>query len=130
MVHPTAIVSRFASISSIGVYIGPFTYIQADTIIDENTVVLSGVNISHSNKIGKSCFIAGGVTIGAYTIVEDFVFMGQGTLSISGKVNLIGTHAYIGAGSLVTRDVAPFTVSAGSPAKEIKNGALIDGVSC
>ena len=56
--------------------------------------------------------------------------MGQGTLSISGKVNLIGTHAYIGAGSLVTRDVAPFTVSAGSPAKEIKNGALIDGVSC
>ena len=130
LVHPTAIVSRFASISSIGVYIGPFTYIQGGTIIDENTVVLSGVNISHSNKIGKSCFIAGGVTIGAYTIVEDFVFMGQGTLSISGKVNLIGTHAYIGAGSLVTRDVAPFTVSAGSPAKEIKNGALIDGVSC
>ena len=75
MVHPTAIVSRFASISSIGVYIG--VAFALDTIIDENTVILSGVNISHSNKIGKSCFIAGGVTIGAYTIVEDFVFMGQ-----------------------------------------------------
>ncbi len=120
LIHPTAIVSRFASISSVGVYIAPFAYIQADTVIDENTVILSGVNISHSNKIGKSCFIAGGVTVGAYTTIEDYVFIGQGALTISGKVNLIGTHAYIGAGALVTHDIAPFMVAAGFPAKEVK----------
>lgn len=121
LVHPTAIVSRFSTISKTGVYISPFTYIQADSTIGDNTIILSGVNISHTNKIGNSCFIAGGATIGAYTTVEDFVFVGQGALSISGKVSKIGQHSYIGARSLLTHEVPPYTVIAGSPAKIIKN---------
>lgn len=125
LIHPTAIVSRFSTISDIGVYISPFSYIQADSTIGNNTVILSGVNISHTNKIGNSCFIAGGATIGAYTIVEDFVFIGQGALSISKKVPRIGQHSYIGARSLLTHEVPPFSVVAGSPAKIIKT--LKDG---
>lgn len=121
LIHPTAIVSRFSTISKTGVYISPFTYIQADSTIGDNTIILSGVNISHTNKIGNSCFIAGGATIGAYTTVEDFVFVGQGALSISGKVSKIGQHSYIGARSLLTHEVPPYTVIAGSPAKIIKN---------
>lgn len=121
LVHPTAIVSRFSTISKTGVYISPFTYIQADSTIGDNTIILSGVNISHTNKIGNSCFIAGGATIGAYTTVEDFVFVGQGALSISGKVSKIGQHSYIGARSLLTHEVPPYSVIAGSPAKIIKN---------
>ena len=121
LVHPTAIVSRFSTISKTGVYISPFTYIQADSTIGDNTIILSGVNISHTNKIGNSCFIAGGATIGAYTTVEDFVFVGPGALSISGKVSKIGQHSYIGARSLLTHEVPPYSVIAGSPAKIIKN---------
>lgn len=118
--HPTAVISRFAKISRIGVYISAFSHIQADTIIEDGTIVLSGVNISHTNKIGKYCFIAGGATIGAYTTMEDYVFVGQGALSISGKVDIIGTHAYIGARSLLTKSVEANTVVAGSPASIIK----------
>lgn len=121
LIHPTAIISRFSVISEIGVYISPFTYIQADSTIGDNTIILSGVNISHTNKIGNSCFIAGGATIGAYTTVEDFVFVGQGALSISGKVSKIGQHSYIGARSLLTHEVPPYAIVAGSPAKIIKN---------
>ena len=120
LIHPTAIVSRFSNISDIGVYISPFSYIQADSIIGSNTIILSGVNISHTNKIGNCCFIAGGATIGAYTTIEDFVFVGQGALSISGKVPKIGQHSYIGARSLLTHEIPPFSVVAGSPAKIIK----------
>ena len=118
--HPTAVISRFAKISRTGVYISAFSHIQADTIIEDGTVVLSGVNISHTNKIGKYCFIAGGATIGAYTTMEDYVFVGQGALSISGKVDIIGAHAYIGARSLLTKSVEANTVVAGSPASIIK----------
>ena len=120
LIHPTSVISRFTKISTIGVYIGPLSYIQADTEIGSNTVILSGVNVSHTNKIGNSCFIAGGATVGAYTTVEDFVFIGQGALSISGKVNLIGQGAYIGARSLITHDIPKFSVVAGSPAKIIR----------
>lgn len=117
LIHPTAVISRFANISPIGVYVSPFTYIQADTIIDRNTIILSHANISHTTNIGKNCFIAGGATIGAYTTVEDNVFIGQGALSISGKVKRIGRNAYIGARSLITKDIPSESIVAGSPAR-------------
>lgn len=120
LIHPTAVISRFASIASSGVYISPFTYVQADSKIGENTILLSHVNISHTTTIGSHCFVAGGATIGACTMVEDFVFVGQGALSISKKVGLIGHHAYIGAKSLLTKDLPANAVVMGCPARSIK----------
>lgn len=120
LIHPKAIVSRFSEISTIGVYIGPFTYVQACSTIGDNTVLLSHVNISHDTHIGNCVFVAGGSMIGAYTTVEDFVFIGQHVTSISGKVKRIGNNAYIGAGALLTSDVIGNTIVAGVPAKEIK----------
>ena len=121
LIHPTAVISSFATISEVGVYISPFTYVQADSSIGNNTVLLSHVNISHTTHIGNSCFIAGGATIGAYTIMEDYVFIGQGALSISAKAKRIGHHAFIGARSLLTRDVPPCVVMAGSPARILRD---------
>ncbi len=119
LIHPSCVVSKFTNISD-GVYISAFSYIQADTTIGENTIILSGVNISHTNIIGKNCFIAGGSTIGAYTTMKDFVFVGQGVLTISSKVSEIGEYSYIGAGSLVTKSVEPHSVMMGRPAKLIR----------
>lgn len=120
IIHPSAVISKFAKISPIGVYVSAFSHIQADTEIGDGTIILSGVNISHTNKIGNFCFIAGGATIGAYTIVEDFVFVGQGALTISGKVKYIKERAYIGARALVTKSIDSKNVIAGQPAKVIR----------
>ncbi len=121
LIHPTAVISLFAKIADVGVYISPFTYVQADSSIGANTVLLSHVNISHTTQIGEGCFIAGGATIGAYTIVEDNVFIGQGALSISAKVTKIGKNSYIGARALLTKDVPVNVVVAGTPARVIRN---------
>lgn len=120
LIHPTSIISRFAKISDVGVYISAFSFVQADSSIGDNTVILSHVNISHTTHIGKGCFLAGGSIIGAYTNMEDNVFIGQGALSISGKVATIGHDAYVGARSLLTKNVPPNTVVAGIPAKVIR----------
>ena len=117
LVHPTAVFSRFARIAETGVYISPFVYVQADSSINKNTIVLSHVNISHNTTIGKNCFLAGNATVGAYTIVEDGVFIGQGALSISGKVSKIGRNAYIAARALITKDVPENVVVVGAPAR-------------
>lgn len=119
LVHPAAIISKFSIIED-GVCIGAFSIVQADTHIHRDTVILSGVNISHNNTIGQGCFIAGGSTIGACTKLEDFVFVGQGVLTISLKVESIGNHAYICAGSLVTKSVSQYDIVAGRPATSIK----------
>lgn len=120
LIHPLAVISNFAQIADIGVYISPFTFVQADSSIGENTVLLSHINISHTTKIGKGCFIAGGATIGAYTVVEDNVFIGQGALSISAKVSKIGANSYIGARALLTKDIPTNAVVAGMPARVIR----------
>lgn len=119
LIHPSAVISRFASISPIGVYIYAFTLVQANSTIGNNTVLLSHVNISHNSSIGNSCFIAGGTIIGAYTNVCDEVFIGQGAISISGKVKEIGHKAYVGARSLITKDIPPHAIVMGQPAKVI-----------
>lgn len=51
-------------------------------------------------------------------IIEDEVFIGINSVII-GNVR-IGKHAVIGANSVVTHDVLPYSVVAGSPAKMIK----------
>lgn len=125
LIHPSSVISRFADVSDVGVYIGPFTYIQANSSVGDNTVILSHVNISHDTSVGNSVFIAGGSMIGAYTKIEDYAFVGQHVTSISGKVNKIGSHSYVGAGALLTSDVRENTIVAGFPAKEITRTTCI-----
>ena len=120
LIHPSAVISHFAKIHPQGVYISPFTYVQADSEIETGSVLLSHVNISHNTHIGQYCFVAGGSHIGAYTDMKDYVFVGQGVLSISDKVKTIGEGAYIGAGSLLTHDVPAGVKVMGRPAKPIE----------
>jgi acetyltransferase-like isoleucine patch superfamily enzyme len=58
--------------------------------------------------------------IGAYTVIEDFAFIGQHVTSISGKVQKIGHNSYVGAGAVLTSEVKEQTVVFGIPAKEKK----------
>lgn len=116
VIHPTAVISRFSEIAE-GVTISAFSYVQANTFIGKDTLILSGVNVSHDNRIGKACFLAGGVTIGAFTTLEDFVFVGQGVITISKKVERIGENAFIAAGALVTNSVDSNRLVIGAPAR-------------
>lgn len=117
IIHPTAVISRFAKVSDIGVCISPFVYIQSDACVGDNTIILSHVNISHNTRLGSNCFVAGNAVVGAYTVVEDNVFIGQGALTISSKVARIGKNAYIAARALVTKDVPENVLVVGAPAQ-------------
>ncbi|MBT4338464.1 MAG: CatB-related O-acetyltransferase [Bacteroidetes bacterium] len=50
-------------------------------------------------------------------IIEDDVWIGMNTLILSGVS--IGKGSIIGAGSIVTKDIEPFSIVAGNPAKMI-----------
>lgn len=52
------------------------------------------------------------------TIVEDDVWIGGNSVIIQGL--RIGTHSIIASGSVVTKDVPPFSVVAGNPARLLK----------
>lgn len=87
----------------------------------------SCIVINDNAKIGKNCLIYQGVTIGSnrgfknggVPVIGNNVFIGPGAIII-GNVT-IGDYSFIAANSVVTHDVPPNTVIAGSPAKIIGN---------
>lgn len=95
------------------VIIGPVS-IGNDVILAQN-IVLSGLNhgyedISlppHNQPVTKKKIT-----------VEDEVWVGANAVIVSGVS--IGKHSVIAAGSVVTKDVPPYSVAAGNPAKIIK----------
>ncbi|HHX61234.1 MAG TPA: transferase [Epulopiscium sp.] len=119
LIHPTAVVSKYAKIEE-SVVIQANSVVQAGASIDQDSVISYNSSLSHNSKIGKSCYQAFGSTIGAYVNIQDNVLIGQGATIISGKVDYIGENSIIGAGSVVTKNVEANCVVAGNPAKVVK----------
>jgi len=75
------------------------------------TVVLSSdANWSRLMEIVKP--------IRSYVILKNDCWIGTGVIILPGVT--IGEYSIVGSGSVVTKDVPPYTVVAGVPAKEIK----------
>jgi maltose O-acetyltransferase len=51
-------------------------------------------------------------------VIEENVWIGTKTIILPG-ISCIGKNSIIGAGSVVTKEIQPFTIVAGNPAKVI-----------
>ncbi len=119
IIHPSAVVSRYAKIAQ-GVVIHANSVVQAGASIGENTVISYNASITHTSKVGENCYLAAHAHIGAYCNVGDLVLLGQGSIVVSGKVKSIGENSIIGAGAVVIKNVESNSIVAGNPAKKIK----------
>lgn len=120
IIHPSAHISRFASIAKQGVIIGDRVELQSDVIVEENVIIRSDVTVCHNTTIKKDVFVGPKALVGAYTIIDEFAYIGQGALLISGKAEYIGSNTLVGAGAMVTKPLPENVVAVGSPATVIK----------
>lgn len=116
-----------------------------------NADISPHIRIGNNAELGQRCVIYGGVSIGddvlmgpgvrlitrnhsvgdvgrpireqgdvfAPIIIEDDVWLGANVVVLPGVT--IGAHSVIGAGSVVTKSCAPYSIMGGVPAKFIKS---------
>ncbi len=102
----------------VGNYIQEAVILQAGVVVGNNSSIHMGTLVGHESKIGNSVFIAHGCNLSGLVNVEDGVFMGTG-VSVLPRVS-IGRWSVIGAGSVIRKDVPPYSMVVGNPAKVVK----------
>lgn len=124
-IEPGAIIRDRVSIGKnavimMGAVINIGAEIGEGTMIDMNAVVGARGTIGKNAHIGAGAVIAGVLEPPSKTpvIIEDDVLIGANAVVLEGV--RVGKGAVVAAGSVVTKDVPPNTVVAGSPAKVIK----------
>lgn len=100
------------------VYIGAFSYLDGDISIGNDVMLANCVAIVGGDHVFRSIGVA---TFAAprehwkRTTIEDNCWVGHGAIILNSVT--IGQGAVVAAGSVVTRDVAPYDIVAGNPAK-------------
>jgi acetyltransferase EpsM len=90
-----------------------------DIEIGKHTIINIGCTINHDCKIGNFVTISPSVKIAGNVIIEDEAFIGIGATVIE-KIK-IGKGSFVAAGAVVTKNIEPYTMVGGVPAKFIKN---------
>tara|TARA_B100000809_G_scaffold169704_1_gene167066 strand:- start:12403 stop:13041 length:639 start_codon:yes stop_codon:yes gene_type:complete len=93
--------------------IGPVT-IGNDIRLAQN-ITLSGLNHNYED-VTMPIHVQGVST--AQIIIEDDAWIGANVVVVAGVT--IGKHSIIAAGSIVTKDIPPFSVAVGNPARVLK----------
>ena len=112
------------------VEIGEYTYISEYTHISQYTTIGKYCSIANLCTIGAQKhhaeylttfpkeFLTGDVGLCLSTSIGNDVWVGSNSVIIAGLK--VGDGAIIGAGSVVTKDVPPYTIVAGIPAKPLR----------
>lgn len=109
-----------------------------DVIIGDRTIIGLGNTVIGPVQVGNDVMFAQNVVVSGMNhgyedillppskqkdickqiIIEDEVWIGANSVITAGIT--IGKHSIIGAGSVVTKDIPPFCIAVGNPAKVIK----------
>lgn len=102
------------------VFIGSNSFLDGDITIGNDVMLANSVAIVGGDHVFRT---VGAATFAAprehwkRTIIEDNCWIGHGAIILNGVT--IGQGAIVAAGSIVTRDVAPYDIVAGNPARTI-----------
>jgi UDP-N-acetylglucosamine acyltransferase len=84
-----------------------------ETIVNDNSLIMACAHIAHDCVVGKNCIIANAVLLAGHINIEDYAIVG-GQTAVHQFCN-VGAHVIISGGSLVRKDIPPYTKAAREP---------------
>ena len=95
-VHPTAVIHKASQLGN-NVKIGPFSIVEEDVIIGDDTEITSHVLIASGTRLGKNCRVFQGAVLG--TIPQDLKFGMEKTTLEVGDDTTIREYATLNRGT-------------------------------
>lgn len=86
-----------------------------ETRIGNSCLLMSYVHVAHDVQMGDHCVAGHATGIAGHVVVEDRVILG-GIVGVH-QFSKIGRMAFVGAHSMINKDVPPYTLVDGNPAK-------------
>jgi UDP-N-acetylglucosamine acyltransferase len=77
------------------------------TRIGSHTLIMAYAHVAHDCAIGDNVIMANAATLAGHVTVEEWAVVGA--FSAVHQYGRVGAHAYIGGGTIITRDVLPFS---------------------
>lgn len=115
--HPSAICSRWAKVRE-GSALFPGAIVNAGATVGANVIVNSGAIVEHDCVVGDHVHIATGARLCSTVRVGTGAHIGAG--ATVRQCLTIEEGAIVGAGAVVVKDVEPWTVVVGVPARVIE----------
>ena len=116
LIHKSTIISPCANIGK-NVQLLAGSIIGTFASIGDYTIINTGANVDHDCTIGRNCHLAPRAALAGEITVEDNVFIGTNA-TILPRLRICA-RSIVGAGAVVTKDVAPGAVVAGNPARPL-----------
>lgn len=83
------------------------------TVIGKNCLLMAYVHVAHDCLIGDHCILVNTVQVAGHVTIDDWAIIG-GASALHQFVK-VGAHVMVSGGSLVRKDIPPFTKAAREP---------------
>lgn len=117
LIHPLSFIGEGAELAP-GVMVMANSYIGPETKLGKCTFVMANCAIGHNNKIGQFCHFSVGAVCSSVLTIGDGCDVALNA-TVMEKVTM-GDFSVVGAGALCLKDVEPYQVVVGSPARHLK----------
>ena len=121
LVHHTSYIDK-TSIYGNGLIAMPFAMVHKFCKIGMQVIINSNATIEHESVIGNGVHIMSSASISGRAVINDYATIGANSTILPDIT--IGEGAFVGAGSVVTKNVSPYTVALGNPAKFFRENRL------
>jgi sugar O-acyltransferase (sialic acid O-acetyltransferase NeuD family) len=117
LISPNAIVDPTATYGA-GVQIMPGSVLHKHARVGTYTILNTNCTVDHECVLGSGVHIMGAAAIAGRVEIDNYVAVGTNATILPDLK--IGEGAFVAAGAVVLRDVEPFTVVAGNPARKLR----------